>query len=194
MVSVKTIAMASILPVAYAQTQTLWGQCSGVTYKGPIICPDNATCTVYNPYYGQCIPAPTTTTPPPTKTTTTTTASCTSSVSTCTTVGYPVACGTSTFTSTYCATYCATASPPKITVPAVKLAKRCSPTNSSSASGCQTTTSTCTTVALPIPCGTGLITSVYCSSYCASATAPPRVTVPAANLEKRCSPPVTTRA
>ncbi|RVD80475.1 uncharacterized protein DFL_008372 [Arthrobotrys flagrans] len=185
MVSVKIMAMASVLPIAYAQTQTLWGQCSGVTYEGPIICADGATCTVYNPYYGQCIPAPTTTTtPPPTKTTTT--ASCTSSVSTCTTTALLGACGTST----YCSTYCATAAPPRITVPVEALAKRCSPFTSTT--GCRTTTSTCTTVALPIPCGTGLFTSTYCSSYCASTTAPPRITVPALALEKRCSPPVTT--
>ncbi|KAK6517022.1 hypothetical protein TWF506_006900 [Arthrobotrys conoides] len=188
MVSVKAIAVASILPVAYAQTQTLWGQCSGVTYKGPIECPNGATCTVYNPYYGQCIPAATTTPPPPTKTTTT--ARCTSSLSTCTTVALPVPCGTSVFSSTYCSAYCATATPPIITIPASDLVKRCIP--SPTTTGCRTTTSTCTTVALPIACGTGVFLSTYCSTYCASTSAPPRITVPAAALEKRCMPPITT--
>ncbi|KAK6534051.1 hypothetical protein TWF281_005390 [Arthrobotrys megalospora] len=190
MVSVKAVALASVLPIAFAQTQTLWGQCSGVTYKGPIICPDGATCTVYNPYYGQCIPAPTTTKPPPT-TTATTTASCKSSTSTCTTVAVPLACATGYTTATYCSGYCATAAPPVITIPPQALAKRCSPTTSSS--GCKTTTSTCTTVAYPIPCGTSLFTSTYCSSYCASTTAPPRITVPAIKLEKRCSPTTSSR-
>ncbi|KAF3158831.1 hypothetical protein TWF788_004483 [Orbilia oligospora] len=182
----------AVLPIAYAQTQTLWGQCSGITYKGPIECPGGATCTVYNPYYGQCIPAPTTTPPAPTKTTTT--ASCTSSVATCTTVTVPMACATSILTSTICSTYCATAAPPRITVPAeaLALAKRCIPTPYTT--GCRTTTSTCTTVVAPIPCSTGLYTSTFCSSYCASTTAPPRITVPAAALEKRCMPPITTKA
>ncbi|KAK6509741.1 hypothetical protein TWF481_004471 [Arthrobotrys musiformis] len=186
MVSIKIMAMASLLPITYAQTQTLWGQCSGVTYKGPITCPDGATCTVYNPYYGQCIPSPTPTTTTPKPTTATT---CTSSVSTCTTVALPVACGTEILTSTYCSTYCATAAPPRITVPVVELEKRCSPTTSS----CRSLTSTCTTVGLPIPCGTGVITSTYCSTYCASAIAP-RITVPVVEMEKRCSPPITTSA
>ncbi|EGX51494.1 hypothetical protein TWF173_003642 [Orbilia oligospora] len=191
MVSVKLMAVA-VLPIAYAQTQTLWGQCSGITYKGPIECPDGATCTVYNPYYGQCIPAPdlTTTPPPPTKTTTAT--GCTSSVSTCTTITVPAPCATSILTSTFCSTYCATAAPPRITVPAEALVKRCIPTPYTT--GCRTTTSTCTTVVGPIPCATGLYTSTFCSSYCASTTAPPRITVPVAALEKRCMPPITTKA
>ncbi|EPS39906.1 hypothetical protein H072_6277 [Dactylellina haptotyla CBS 200.50] len=126
--SFKVVALAVAVPLAYAQTQTLWGQCYGITYKGPIICPDSATCTTYNPYYGQCIP---TSTPKPTTTKTTTpvvtTTSTCKTTTNCSATTLPVACGTALVTATYCQTLCAGAVPTRITVPAMELEKRCPP-------------------------------------------------------------------
>ncbi|KAL2130379.1 hypothetical protein VTI74DRAFT_6541 [Chaetomium olivicolor] len=36
---------------------TLWQQCGGVGYVGPTACREG-TCTMYNPWYGQCVPTP----------------------------------------------------------------------------------------------------------------------------------------
>ncbi|KAK6527437.1 hypothetical protein TWF694_004426 [Orbilia ellipsospora] len=32
-----------------------WGQCGGIGYTGPTICPDPFICTYLNPYYSQCL-------------------------------------------------------------------------------------------------------------------------------------------
>ncbi|KAK6333738.1 hypothetical protein TWF730_003921 [Orbilia blumenaviensis] len=186
MVSVKAIAVAVVVPAVYAQTQVLWGQCAGVAYQGPTICGSGATCTVYNPYYGQCIPgSPPTTTPPPTKTTTIT--SCPSSTITCSSATLPMACGTGLYTTTYCSAFCATATPPRITVPASDLVKRCIP--SPTTTPCRTTTSTCTTLTVTMPCNTSTYTVEVCSPYCATATPPASINIPSSlKLGKRCSP------
>ncbi|RPA82869.1 hypothetical protein BJ508DRAFT_413800 [Ascobolus immersus RN42] len=47
-------------------SQTLWGQCGGQQYTGPTYCGTKGSCTTYNEWYAQCIPATTTTTFTPT--------------------------------------------------------------------------------------------------------------------------------
>ncbi|KAK6507740.1 hypothetical protein TWF481_006162 [Arthrobotrys musiformis] len=36
-------------------TQTHWGQCNGIGYVGPTVCEGTYTCSIHNPYYGQCL-------------------------------------------------------------------------------------------------------------------------------------------
>lgn len=39
------------------QLQSLWGQCGGINYVGPMNCPAEAVCSRINQYYSQCVPA-----------------------------------------------------------------------------------------------------------------------------------------
>ncbi|KAF3930497.1 hypothetical protein ABW19_dt0200803 [Dactylella cylindrospora] len=123
MVKISLLVPLTFAVSTYAQTQTLWGQCYGVTYKGPIICPSGAACTTYNPYYGQCVPAPTPITTP--KPTTTTSQTCKTSTTLCTNVGIP--CGTAT--TRICQTYCVYTT--LAAWPTAELAARCIPVTSS---------------------------------------------------------------
>ncbi|KAK6523474.1 hypothetical protein TWF281_001456 [Arthrobotrys megalospora] len=56
---------ASILPVIVAaaaglvsaqSVQSTWGQCGGIGWSGPTICPSDITCTTQNSYYAACWP------------------------------------------------------------------------------------------------------------------------------------------
>ncbi|KAJ5469239.1 Endoglucanase-4 [Penicillium diatomitis] len=40
-----------------ASTQTVYGQCGGLSWNGPTACAAKATCASYNPYYSQCVPS-----------------------------------------------------------------------------------------------------------------------------------------
>lgn len=86
--------MASLLTFALlagnvlAQTQTLWGQCGGQGWSGPINCASGSCCKTQNAYYAQCTPgtgcgggAGTTLTTTAKQTTTATTIKTTTSVS-----------------------------------------------------------------------------------------------------------------
>uniref|UniRef100_A0A0G4GJU6 CBM1 domain-containing protein n=1 Tax=Chromera velia CCMP2878 TaxID=1169474 RepID=A0A0G4GJU6_9ALVE len=75
---------------------SLWGQCGGQGWTGPICCESGSECVVGNPWYSQCVPP---TTPAPTTTTTTTStiteAETTTAAPTTTTTsapGYPGTC------------------------------------------------------------------------------------------------------
>ena len=37
-------------------TQSVWGQCGGTGWTGPVTCASGSTCTVSNAYYSQCLP------------------------------------------------------------------------------------------------------------------------------------------
>ncbi|KAK0624005.1 hypothetical protein B0T14DRAFT_411570, partial [Immersiella caudata] len=66
-----------------------WGQCGGMNFAGPTICPSGHTCTVLNPYYSQCIPGAATTPAQQTTTSSTPTTSHTASISTISTSRLP---------------------------------------------------------------------------------------------------------
>ncbi|KAK4444199.1 hypothetical protein QBC34DRAFT_309402 [Podospora aff. communis PSN243] len=100
----------SVLPfaaVATAQANASpWGQCGGMAFNGPTVCPSGHVCTIYNPYYAQCIPGAATTTPsqttttPSTPSTTLPTTALTTTLSTITTTPKPLSSTTSPFPST----------------------------------------------------------------------------------------------
>ncbi|KAK3312829.1 carbohydrate esterase family 16 protein [Apodospora peruviana] len=50
--------------------QGLWQQCGGIGYSGETSCATGAVCTLWNDWYAQCVPGPTTTAVPTTKSTT----------------------------------------------------------------------------------------------------------------------------
>ncbi|KAI9730433.1 MAG: hypothetical protein M1834_005943 [Cirrosporium novae-zelandiae] len=49
-----TISLCVLIDTASEQTS--YGQCGGMTYTGPAICPCNNYCSSVNPYYSQCVP------------------------------------------------------------------------------------------------------------------------------------------
>ncbi|KZS90420.1 endo-1,4-beta-xylanase C precursor [Sistotremastrum niveocremeum HHB9708] len=89
MISLAFVALAATL--VSAQTAGQWGQCGGIGYTGPTICPTGWTCTpqANNPYYSQCLQGGGSTTSSTIKSTTTstTTKSTTTTSSTSTTTG-----------------------------------------------------------------------------------------------------------
>ncbi|QRV83107.1 Fungal cellulose binding domain protein [Ceratobasidium sp. AG-Ba] len=74
----------TLLPAAIAATSALaqqkgWGQCGGIGWTGAITCVDGWSCVYSNPYFSQCLLAPSSSSIP-TATTTTTTATSTGCV------------------------------------------------------------------------------------------------------------------
>ncbi|KAF9466170.1 hypothetical protein BDZ94DRAFT_1252268 [Collybia nuda] len=59
------LAIACILLYASAQIAAPWGQCGGIAWTGPTICPPGYDCIVLNDYQSQCLRIYTTTTATP---------------------------------------------------------------------------------------------------------------------------------
>ncbi|KAI5117689.1 hypothetical protein M0805_003479 [Coniferiporia weirii] len=51
-----TGTVTSTAPVSTA-TQSVYGQCGGIGYIGPVVCASGSTCVVSNTYYSQCLPS-----------------------------------------------------------------------------------------------------------------------------------------
>ncbi|THV02636.1 hypothetical protein K435DRAFT_836295 [Dendrothele bispora CBS 962.96] len=49
---------------AIAQTAPQWGQCGGIGWTGPTVCPSGWGCSAVNPYYSQCLQGVGNTPPP----------------------------------------------------------------------------------------------------------------------------------
>ncbi|KAK6495194.1 hypothetical protein TWF481_003220 [Arthrobotrys musiformis] len=169
-------ASAQITPAA---SQTLWGQCGGIAWTGPMTCSPYYSdtpikCTTYNPYYAQCIPDndKPTTTPAPTPTTS---RDCMPMLS-CTTSRCN--CGDRTLTA--CVTYNACSS---ITTTGSVTFPVCECTSSSS-SRCTTSATTCTTY--NACCGRS---ATACVSFCGSSYSG---TIPYTRFTCTCPPNTTT--
>ncbi|KAF3902347.1 Exoglucanase [Arthrobotrys entomopaga] len=56
----KTIILLAVAAPALVSAQTgvqsTWGQCGGIGYTGPTLCPPDITCTTQNSYYAACWP------------------------------------------------------------------------------------------------------------------------------------------
>ncbi|KAL4892796.1 glycosyl hydrolase family 61-domain-containing protein [Aspergillus ambiguus] len=52
-----TTTSATTTSSGSSSTQVLYGQCGGNGWAGPTMCVAGATCTYYNAYYSQCVPA-----------------------------------------------------------------------------------------------------------------------------------------
>jgi len=108
-----TAIIGLFLPFAYAQaTQSEWGQCGGIGFVGPTVCPSTWTCVIHNDYFRQCLIVPTDA--PSTTATTTVSYSflpvtiCTDLSTLCITTA--LTCGHSS-TDTVCQTFCSTEGP-----------------------------------------------------------------------------------
>jgi len=47
--------LLALATLAVAQTSQPWGQCAGIGYTGPTVCPAGWVCTYNNAYYSQCL-------------------------------------------------------------------------------------------------------------------------------------------
>ncbi|XP_006455209.1 hypothetical protein AGABI2DRAFT_194858 [Agaricus bisporus var. bisporus H97] len=56
-------SVALLVGGASAQTQSQYGQCGGIGWSGPTLCPSGWSCQKLNDYYSQCLPGSATPTP-----------------------------------------------------------------------------------------------------------------------------------
>ncbi|KAG8837162.1 hypothetical protein FRC18_009971, partial [Serendipita sp. 400] len=61
-----SFVLLALLPLAFQARACddvhAWGQCGGIGYTGSTTCASGLICQEWNPWYSQCIPAPTTST------------------------------------------------------------------------------------------------------------------------------------